>query len=126
MSHFSRLKTQMVEKEFLLKAITDLGYTYKEGELILKGFGDQNVPVEITIPLRFSYDIGFRKNQDTYEIVADWWGVHGVKRQEFTRKLFQRYAYHAARARLEEQGFTLVSEETESKGQIRLVLRRME
>ncbi|MEA4909399.1 MAG: DUF1257 domain-containing protein [Chloroflexi bacterium] len=126
MSHFSRLKTQIVEKEFLLKAITDLGYTYKEGELILKGFGDQNVPVEITIPLRFSYDIGFRKNQDTYEIVADWWGVHGVKRQEFTRKLFQRYAYHAARARLEEQGFTLVSEETENKGQIRLVLRRME
>jgi hypothetical protein len=36
----------------------------------------------------------------------------------------QRYAYHVTLAKLESQGFTLVSEETGDRDQIRLVLRR--
>ncbi len=125
MSHFSRIKTQIVEKAFLLKALEDLGFEIEEGELEVKGFGKQKMAVEIIASQRFSYPIGFRKNKDSYEIIADWYGVRGAKRQEFRNQLMQRYAYHAARSKLEAQGFTLVSEEVEEKGQIRLVLRRM-
>ena len=32
MSHFSRIKTQMVEKEYLLLALKDAGYSCEEGE----------------------------------------------------------------------------------------------
>ncbi len=124
MSHISRIKTKIVEKDLLLKALADLGYPVEEGDVTLNGFNVARTPVEIKIPLRFSYPIGFRRNGETYEIVADWWGVRGVKRTEFVNQVMQRYAYHAARAKLEEQGFDLI-EEVQEKGQIRLVLRRM-
>ncbi len=112
MSHISRIKTQIVEKALLLKALQDLEYPIAEdGE-------------KITVPIRFSYPIHFERRGNTYEIVADWWGVRGVKRAEFVNQVLQRYAYHAARAKLEEQGFDLI-EEVKEKGEIRLVLRRM-
>ena len=125
MSHISRIKTQMVEKEFLLKALKDLGYPYEEGDLEVKGFGGQHTPVEIKLPLRLSNDIGFHKSGQAYEIVADWYGVRNLKQKEFTEHVMQRYAYHATCSKLEEQGFTLVNEENQKDGQIRLVLRRM-
>ena len=124
MSHISRIKTQMVEKEFLLIAIKELGYKYEEGNLEIGGFGAAKAQVEIKIPLRLSGDIGFRHTPTGYEVVADWWGVRGIKREAFTNALMQRYAYHATRAKLEAQGFTLVEEESTETGQIRLVLRR--
>ncbi|TLN20881.1 DUF1257 domain-containing protein [bacterium] len=125
MSHISRIKTQIIEKDLLLKALADLGLPVEEGEdLTLSGFGSARTPVEIKIPLRFSYPIGFRRSGESYEIVADWFGVHGVKRAEFVNQVTQRYAYHATRAKLEEQGFDLI-EEVQEKGEIRLVLRRM-
>lgn len=124
MSHISRLKTKIVEKEFLLKAIQDMGLTFQEGELFVNGFGTQ-VQVDIKIPLRLSYDIGFRQTPQGYEIVADWWGVRGIKKADFKNRLLQRYAYHAARARLEAQGFTLVEEETREEGSLHLILRRL-
>jgi hypothetical protein len=125
MSHFSRIKTQIVEKEYLLLALKDLGYQVEEGPVELKGFGAQYTSVDIKVPLRLSGDIGFRKVGENYEIVADWWGIRGVKEKEFADAVSQRYAYHATRAKLEQQGFTLVEEETGEKGQIRMVLRRM-
>lgn len=127
MSHFTRIKTQMVEKEFLLKALKDLGYAYEEGELNVRGFARERAGVEIKVRAGglLAREIGFRKNGDTYEIVADWWGIGGPKRAEFQQQVTRRYAYHAARAKLEAQGFNLVAEEVEQDGQIRLVLRRM-
>lgn len=125
MSHFSRLKTQIVEKEFLLMALDDLGYAHEEGQLSVRGFGGQQMTVEVKVPVRLSNDIGFRKSGENYEIVADWWGVRGIKEKEFAQKVMQRYAYHVTRAKLEQQGFALVEEQVKETGQIHLVLRRM-
>lgn len=126
MSHFTRIKTQMVEKEYLVQALKDLGYAYEEGNLKIRGFGGQRTPVEVKIPKKsFGYDIGFRKAGDAYEVVADWWGIRGISRKRFVQQVTQRYAYHAARAKLEAQGFALASEEIQKDGRIHLVLRRM-
>jgi hypothetical protein len=122
MSHFSRIKTRMVERQHLLAALRDLGYTPEEGDVRVRGFFGQRAHAEIKVPTK-SQDIGFRHTAQGYEIVADW-GLGGVKQKDFVQQLQQRYAYHAARAKLEEQGFSLVSEEQEG-GRIRLVLRRM-
>jgi hypothetical protein len=124
MSHISHIKTHMVDKEYLLQALKDLGYSYEEGDLEIQGAGRKKARVAIKINLRLSYDIGFQKNGDAFEVVADWYGVRSIKKKDFTEKVTQRYAYHATKAKLEEQGFSLVSEENSEKGQIRLVLRR--
>lgn len=125
MSHFSRINTKMDDKKYVLMALKDLGFTYEEGEQEVRGFAGQKTQVEIRVPLKLSYDLGLRKKGGTYEIVADWFGVRGINQEEFTQKLSQRYAYHATRDKLEQQGFDMVEEKVEETGQIRLVLRRM-
>lgn len=126
MSHFTRIKTRMVEREHLVAALRDLGHNPEVGKLEARGFGGNRTPVEVRIATGSTgYDIGFKHTPQGYEVVADWWGVRGIKEQEFLRQLNQRYAYHAARAKLQEQGFNLVSEEKQPDGQIRLLLRRM-
>jgi hypothetical protein len=126
MSHFSRIRTQMKEKDLIKKALQDMGMTCEEGEdLQVAGFGAGKTRVDIKIPLKLSTDIGLRLAGENYEIVADWYSVRGVNQKEFTQQINQRYAYHAARSKLETQGFNLVEEKVEETGQIRLVLRRM-
>ncbi len=125
MSHFSTIKTQITDKDFLLMAIKDLGFNYEEVEQDVKAFGGQKTPVDIRVKLPLSFDIGLRKRGNNYEIVADWFGVRGISQKDFTQRLTQRYAYHAARAKLEQQGFDMVEEKVEETGQIRIVLRRM-
>jgi hypothetical protein len=125
MSHFSQIKTKMVDEKITLQAIKDMGLTYQLGDQQVMGFGGQKTQVDIRIPLSKSYDIGLRKRGGAYEIVADWIGVRGFNQNEFTQRLNQRYAYHATREKLEEQGFAMVEEEVEETGQIRIVLRRL-
>lgn len=125
MSHFSRIKTQLSDKDLLIQALKALGFTPEEGHLLLQGFGGQHTPVEILIRLPRSFPIGFRKNGAFFEIVADWSGVRGIQAEEFTQHLLQRYAYLATRQKLEAQGFTLIEEQVASTGEIRLLLRRM-
>ena len=125
MSHFSRIATQMKEKDAVLKAIADLGFTYEEGDQQVIGFGGQKTPVDIRIKIPHSYDVGLRRKGDSYELVADWFGVRGINQKDLTQRLTQRYAYHTTRAKLEQQGFNMVEEKVEETGQIRIVLRRM-
>ncbi len=124
MSHFTSIKTEMVEAEFITQALDELGYQYQVGPVQIRGFSGRQVQVDIKILTR-GYDVGLRKTDAGYEIVADWWGVKGLKREAFQSQLLQRYAYHATRAKLEAQGFTLVNEEAQEGQRIHLVLRRM-
>ncbi len=87
--------------------------------------GGQKAAREIVIKLPLSYDIGLRATPDGYEVFADWFCGRGTTSKQFVNQLSQRYAYHAARAEMEAQGFHLLTEEVEEKGEIRLVLRRM-
>jgi hypothetical protein len=124
MSHFTRIRTQMVEEKYLIQALQDLEYEYEAGDVHIRGFGWQRQKVNIRVKTP-GYDVGFRKVGQVYELVADWWGVRGTNRAKFLQRITQRYAYHAARAKLEAQGFALVSEEVEAGDRIHMVLRRM-
>jgi hypothetical protein len=126
MSHFTTIKTRMVEKAFLLKALIDLGYAPQEGDVQVRGYLGIQTAVEIKVPTHNpEYDIGFRKAGETYQCVADWFGLREIDQAKFIEQLTQRYAYHATRAKLEEQGFAISSEDTDKDGRIHLVLRRM-
>lgn len=125
MSHFSRINTQMTDRKFVLMALTDMGFAFEEGDQEVRGFSGQKTQVDIRIPLKLSYDVGLRMKGNSFEIVADWFGVRGINQKDFSQKLMQRYAYHAAREKLQAQGFAMVEEKVEETGQIRIVLRRM-
>jgi hypothetical protein len=126
MSHFTTIKTKIVEREHLLKALQDLGYKFEVGDLSVRGDMLNSTPVEVRVsPGWLSHAIGFRKRGETYDCVADWSGVRGVKRDAFFQQLNQRYAYHATRAKLEAQGFAIAEEKQEENGRVHLVLRRV-
>jgi hypothetical protein len=72
-----------------------------------------------------SYGVGFRKAGKTYELVADWFGIKEISQDTLLQQVTQRYAYHAARDKLEAQGFALAAQEVRQDGRIHLVLRRM-
>ena len=125
MSHFTTIKTKIVEKEYLKKALSELGHNYQEGNVQIRGYQSIRTSVSIKISTKNTgYDIGFRQSNNVYEIVADWWGIKDIKQDQFLQQVSQRYAYHAAKAKLEEQGFSLVNEEAEEGDRIHLVLRR--
>lgn len=126
MSHFTTIKTRLTEKEPLLQALRDLGYAPVEGPIEIRGYEDGRRRVEIKISSpNPDYDIGFHKADGFYECVADWFGLRDFDQTKFLEDLIRRYAYHAARAKLEEQGFTLAAEETTKDGRVHMVLRRI-
>lgn len=75
MSHFTSIKTKIVEKKYLKQALSDLGHAYQDGNVQIRGYNGNRTQVEIAVPTKSSgYDIGFRKSGNAYEAVADWWG----------------------------------------------------
>jgi len=126
MSHITRIKTKMVVNAYLISALNDLGYLVETGDAEIRGFDGERSQVELKIATdNPGYDIGFLKQNDTYECVADWWGIKNIDQERFLKSLLQRYAYHAAMAELTQQGFAVANEETQSNGEIHLTLRRM-
>ncbi|NLD38200.1 MAG: DUF1257 domain-containing protein [Desulfatiglans sp.] len=125
MSHFTKIKTRLIKKEHLIMALQDLGYEVNEGKVQIRGYEGQETEVDIMIPTKNrGYDLGFKKEGDAYELVADWYGIQDIKPESFLKHVQQKYAYHAVKERMEEQGFELVEEENEEDNTIHMTLRR--
>ncbi len=126
MSHFTRIKTQMVESRFITASLDDLGYQYEVGVVKIKGYMGQQTKAQIRVPTKSpKFDIGFSRSNGHYEVVADWWGIKEIKQPVFVQEVSRRYAYHATKEKLAEQGFTLVEEQEEKSGRLHLVMRRV-
>lgn len=125
MSHFTTIRTQLVEARHLEKALEDLGHAVTHGPVAVNGFMGNSTQADLKIGTADrNYDIGFRRTGSTYELVADWWGIRGIQQEHFVRQLTQRYAYHATKEALFAEGFNLVEEEQQQDGTLHLVLRR--
>ena len=125
MSHFSRVKTKLVKKEHLVQALSDLGYQTTEGNVEIRGFNGQKMKVDVKVPTKNpGYDLGFRKVDNVYELVADWYGIADINPEKFLNQVNQRYAYHAVLTRTKEQGFEMVEEENKADNTIHLTVRR--
>jgi hypothetical protein len=117
MSQIVRIKkTHMVEREYLTGALEDMGHKWQENARL--GLFGRRVDIKIR-----GMNVGFNKSGSAYEMVMV--GGFSVKNRDLLQALIQRYAYQAARAKLEAQGFSLASEEVQQDGRIHLTLRRM-
>ncbi len=132
MSHFVTLRTDLREREHLLGALEDLGYSVREGDSLplrgdsipLRGGRRQEESAEIVIDTGCDYEIGFRQRGRHYEVVADWYNIErmtDLRRQKFLERLTQRYAYNIIRDQAREQNL-IVEEEQGANGDIILVL----
>ena len=96
MSHFLRIRTQIREREHLVRALRDLHHRFREGEnLVVRGYAGNRETAEVVVDTGSEYDIGFRRQAEEYEVVADWWGVEGnapLRREAFIREVSRQYA----------------------------------
>ena len=125
MSHFTTVKTKFTDQNTLVESLKELGYNQvKVGTFQCRGYEGNQTTVEILIELQGGYDIGFVNKTDSYEMVADWWGIKSTSQTELTSKLNQRYSILATKQELKNKGFSL-NEEILSNGTVRLVARKL-
>lgn len=125
MSHFTTMKTRLVNRKYLVAALKDLGFQPQEGPVRIRGYEGQETEVEVKVPTgNPEYDLGFRKVGKTYELVADWYGITDIRAKTFMAQLLQRYAYHAVSAQVQARGFEIVEDESLQDHTLHLTLRR--
>jgi len=121
MSHFTRVRTQLRNLTTVQKALEELGYNVESGSV--RGYAGQLAQADIVVRMDGKFDMGFRKEGENVVLVADFWGLR-INREEFLQQLAQRYAYITIMDQAEQQGFTMMTEETQADGSIRLVMQR--
>lgn len=125
MSHFTKLKTRLADGETLRTALEQMGHPVEPPGRGVRGYLGRHTDAEFKIrPEGGTHEIGFAPSEDGYELVADWWGVHGLTEQSFVRTLKQQYALVSTLSTLEARGFEVDRRSDEESGDIRVVLRR--
>ena len=64
MSHFTKLKTKILDKNCLLKALKNLNYVFEENSTI-RGYNSRTRKGDIVIKTNGYYDVGFVRKSDT-------------------------------------------------------------
>jgi hypothetical protein len=129
MSHYTRVKTRIREREGLVQALRDLHYTFQLGEnLPVRGYFGAGEKAEVVVDTGSKFDIGFVRKTDAYEAVADWspmWGVEKhtrIREATFIQQLNQRYAYNTVLAYAEERDYVREEEPGEVAGEVVFIL----
>jgi hypothetical protein len=128
-SHFSRVRTSLKDREVLTTCLEELGYEVTEGGTIRSREGVREV--DLSIHTKNGNGIGFVKDADgCYNLVADRWGMGGKERRILDRmagtlaKVQRNYAERMIREQIENEGFSLVERKEQDDGSIRIVVRR--
>lgn len=122
MSHFTNVQTQIKSKADLIATLENLGYKIIETTSVKGYSGDMHVDFAVETP-QGGYQIGLRLNKGTYEIVADWWGVRGIKEKKFRSDLLVAYAERKVRAFAKRKKLRVIEEKAQEGRQLQLVKR---
>lgn len=122
MSHFTTIKVQIKNGAILHQVLQELGYRV-ECNTSVRGYHGSTTAAEYVIRQNNGYDLGFRRNGENYEIVADFWGAR-INQQEFVNAIAHKYACKTLMATVQEQGYNVEEEETLEDGTVRVVVGR--
>lgn len=116
MSHYSKIKTKIVERDALCAALKDMGFTNIEIHEHAQGLygykGDlRPEKAEVVIRRKFigmaSNDIGFKLGDDgAWEAIISEYD-QSILGSDWVNKVSQRYAEHAILPKLAAQGFVV-------------------
>lgn len=122
MSHFTTIKVQIKNGEILQQTLQELGFQVDRNAMV-RGYAGNKIKADYVIRQRNGYDIGFRRQGEDYEIVADFWGTE-IDREEFVNAVTQKYAHKSLMAAVQAQGYTVEGEEVLEDGTVRVVVGR--
>jgi hypothetical protein len=122
MSHFTTIKVQIKQGEVLLQVLKELGYQVEQNTQV-RGYMGDKTNAEYVIKQSNGYDLGFRKNGEGYELVADFWGAK-INQQEFINNISQKYAHKTLMETIQTEGFNVEEEEVLADGTVRVLVGR--
>ncbi|MCL1472441.1 DUF1257 domain-containing protein [Argonema antarcticum] len=122
MSHFTTIKVQIKNAEILHECLEELGYQVDRNAFV-RGYNGDKTEAEYVIRQSNGYDLGFRRDGENYELVADFWGAR-INQQQFVNSITQKYAHKTLMATVQAEGFNVEEEETLSDGTVRVVVAR--
>mmetsp|Transcript_13403 Transcript_13403/g.31552 ORF Transcript_13403/g.31552 Transcript_13403/m.31552 type:complete len:166 (+) Transcript_13403:242-739(+) len=128
-SHFSSIETQLFNKATLLKALNDMGIKSKaaqDGDQIeARGYKGETIMADIVIPQQNNYDVAFRNNGESYELVTDlqFW-QQSMPVDAFMERVNQRYAINNIIETTGEDGFNVDNVVTAVDGTVTMELSR--
>lgn len=125
MSHFTRVKTKMVDQTALEDALRDLGIALRHDTVVRGWMGNKTKADLVFDSGSQGYDIGFVRQGDAFAMVADWYGIKRMQPRKLLNEVTARYAYRTTLTQLTAQGFSAVEESVDDRGTVRLLLRRM-
>ena len=120
MSHFTTIKVQIKQCEVLLQVLKELGYQVEQNTQV-RGYMGDKTNAEYVIKQSNGYDLGFRKNGEGYELVADFWGAE-INQQEFINNISQKYAHKTLMETIQTEGFNVEEEEVLADGTVRVIV----
>lgn len=120
MSHFTTIKVQIKQGEVLLEVLQELGYQVEQNTQV-RGYMGDKTNAEYVIRQANGYDLGFRKNGEGYELVADFWGAK-INQQEFVNNISQKYAHKTLMETIQTEGFNVEEEEVLADGTVRVIV----
>jgi len=124
MSHFTKIKTEFKESDILIDVLKDLNYNVEERASTIRGYQGNQVNVDFKVTLKYSYPIGFVKQKDgKIEIIADWWGVKGIKKEVFVSSLKQNYSVKLIMREMSKKGYKIVEQNEQKDKSIKIVVR---
>ena len=126
MSHFTKIKTKLYNLETLKKSLSDLSITWTAQTQSIRGYQNTTHEAELVIQQDNKHDIGFKWNNNEYELVTDlmfWNQSYSV--DKFLNQVHQRYAFNLITKVSEEQSLQFVESENQEDGSIRLLLRKV-
>ncbi|MBA3924609.1 MAG: DUF1257 domain-containing protein [Nostocaceae cyanobacterium] len=122
MSHFTTIKVQIKNSGILHQVLQELGYQV-ECNTTVRGYRGNTTEAEYVIRQQNGYDLGFRRSDENYEIISDFWGAK-INQQEFVNGITQKYAHKTLMQTVQEQGFNVEDEEVLEDGTVRVVVGR--
>ncbi|TYK52551.1 DUF1257 domain-containing protein [Actinomadura decatromicini] len=127
MSHFTKVRTRLTDGGVLRRALAEMGHTVQPAGRGVRGYLGRRTKAEFKIrPAGGEHEIGFAPSDEGYVLVADWWGIRGLREEPFVRDLKQKYALVSTLSTLAERGFEVDRRSVDEKsGDIRVVLRRV-
>ncbi|MEA5576193.1 DUF1257 domain-containing protein [Anabaena sp. UHCC 0451] len=122
MSHFTTIKVQIKNGDVLHQILQELGYQVELNSQV-RGYMGDKTHAEYVIKQSNGYDLGFRKNGENYELVADFWGAK-INQQEFINNISQKYAHKTLMETIQTEGFNVEEEEVLADGTVRVLVGR--
>ena len=120
MSHFTTIKVQIKQGDVLHQILQELGYQVELNSQV-RGYRGNTTSAEYVIKQSNGYDLGFRQNGESYELVADFWGAK-INQQEFINNISQKYAHKTLMKTIQTEGFNVEEEEVLADGTVRVIV----